>query len=167
MSMSEGIRRLLEILVGLGFACANINSRNINAQRKLSKQINEWLSIIIWTTLTASGPLPKGTKAVKTILIGKKQEEVLWKMKKTPRYRNREKFAKRFRRRVETLIKLAESVEYCEQHNGPMKLMVSGRDVICWQCTHADCDIQIPIDYTLSDEVKGETSDRFWNKKKA
>ena len=166
MSMSEGIRRLLEVLVGLGFSCTNINSRNTSAQRKLSKQINEWLSIIIWTTLIANGPLPKGAKAVKTILIGKKQEEVLWKMKKTPRYRNREKFAKRFRRRVETLIKLAESVEYCEQHNGPMKLMVSERDIICWQCTQADCDTKIPIDCALSDEVKSETSDGFWSKRR-
>ncbi len=167
MSMSEGIQRLLAILAGLNFSCTNINCRNKDAQRKLSKQINEWLSIIIWTTITAYGPLPKGAKAVKTILIGKGQEEVLWKMKKTPRYKNRDKFAKRFRRRVETLIRLGESVEYCEEHRDVMTLVVDERDVICWKCIHTDCSTRIPISPKLSDQVKSETSARFWNAKKA
>lgn len=168
MSMSEGIQRLLAILVDLGFACTNINCRNKEAQRKLSKQINEWLSVIIWTTITASGPLPKGTKAVKTILVGKRLDEALWMMKKTPRHKkSREAFAEIFRRRVETLIRLGESMERCEHHNEPMKLIVSGRDIICWQCMHSDCNTRIPIDWALSDQVKSETPDHFWNKKRA
>lgn len=166
MSMSEGIQRLLAILTGLGFTCTNINCKNKNAQRKLSRQINEWLSIIIWTTITAYGPLPKGAKAVKTILIGKGQGEVLWKMKKTPRYKNRDKFAERFRRRVETIIKLGRSFEHCQEHPGPMIPVVDEQDCINWQCTHNDCTTRIPVDPTLSNQIKSETSARFWNAKK-
>jgi hypothetical protein len=166
MSMSEGIKRLLAVLDGLGFVCTNINSQNKNAQRKLSKQVNRWLSIIIWTTITKAGPLPKGQRAVKTILIGK-QERLVWKLRKTLRYRNRTSFAKRLRRRVDLLIALAESRQQCPLHNESfMFLVVDQEDRLCWTCAEPTCSTQVHLDAALSTKIKSETSTRFWNEKK-
>lgn len=168
MTMQHAILRLLSILSGLGFACTNLHAQNANAQRKLSKQFynDQWLSILIWTTVTAQGPLPKGKKSVQMLLLGRGTEKkVIWQMKHTLRFRGRDKFAIRLRRRAELLMRLAESVEYCHDHHGPMSLGVSKRDVLCWCCTHSGCDTRIPIDCKLSDEVKGETPVRFWEEK--
>jgi hypothetical protein len=165
MTMIEAMARLRWILWGLGLRSRRLKSSRKNAQRKFVRkpQRHQWLTVIIWTTVTANGPLPGKRLPVQTILFGNKTpNRFLWIFKGTMRFRKkRVRFAKRLRRRAELAIKLSESVQYCTHHAGVMTLKVRNNH-ICWCCIKEGCNTCIPIDPDLSKAIKRQTSQGFW-----
>jgi hypothetical protein len=165
MSSSEALDRLRIILAGLGMYCAPLKTRRKNAQRKFTRKPakHKWLTVVIWTTITAAGPLPGKRLPVQIILFGNKTpDRFLWIFKGTMRFRKkRVSFAKRLRRRAELAIKLSESVQCCTHHAGVMTLKVRN-NTICWCCVNEGCNTCIPIDPTLSKQIERQTPRGFW-----
>lgn len=165
MDANEALSKLGVVFDGLGLRQSRLKSKRKNAQYKLTwkPERHQWLTVVIWTTITVTGPLPGKRTPIQTLLFGNKlANRHIWIFSGTLRFRhNKEVFKKRLRKRAELAQALAESVVYCPSHPGPVTLKVTD-GCLAWACTKLGCPFRGYVPETLSAQIKCHTPAGFW-----
>lgn len=166
MNAQEALSKLGRSFLGLGLHQSSLKSKRKNAQYKFTwrPERHQWLTMVVWTTITNDGPLPDKQAPIQILLFGNKlAKRCIWMFSRTKRFRrDKEVFSKRLRKRAELAQALAESVVYCPSHPGPVTLkVIDGK--LAWRCTKLDCPFRGYVPEALSDTVRRHTSSGFWH----
>lgn len=166
MNANEALEKLGTVFTGLGLHQSDLKSKRTQAQYKLTRkpERHQWLTVVVWTTVTKDGPLPSKHTPIQILLFGNKlANRHVWTFYGTKRFRhNKEAFKKRLRKRAELAVALSESVKYCPHHPGPVTLKVT-EGWMTWTCGTPGCPFRGYVQDTLSRAVERHTPSGFWH----
>ncbi|MBP9686576.1 MAG: hypothetical protein KBD66_02125 [Candidatus Doudnabacteria bacterium] len=168
MDAYEALETLGGIVGGLGFRWKDLKTNRRNAQYKFTRKPakHQWLTVVVWTAVTAEGPLPDKKVPIQILLFGNTlAERYVWTFSETKRFRKRkERFRTRLHRRAVLAAELSDSVVPCSQHPGPLPLRVFD-DRVAWTCMAPGCAHRGYVPEKLSKQLKRHTPQSFWKRR--
>lgn len=168
MDAYEALETLGSIVGGLGFQWKDLKTTRRNAQHKFTRKPakHQWLTAVVWTAVTADGPLPDKQIPIQIFLFGNAlADRHVWIFSETKRFRKRkEAFHKRLRCRAALAAELSDSVVPCPQHPGPLPLRIVD-DQVAWTCMAPECTHRGYVPKQLSRQLKRHTPQSFWKRR--